>query len=158
MNVDKRLFDAEIRRQDDLRSLESHWRDLHAAMSARHVEQMSRKEAERLDSIRQVDAATVQRTADLHAAQALALAKQLVDTAAAADMKLAAALDPMKARLDDLTRAQYESVGQKTQVVETQQAGANTGLLIGLALTGIGLLLSFLGLISAAVAIYVSTR
>jgi hypothetical protein len=101
-----------------------------AELRANYETKLRDAETARIDAIRAVDVGAVQRAAEVAATQASTLAAQVstsaetlrTQVAAAAGAQtiaLNAALDPIQKRIDDLTRAQYEAQGQKTQVVET---------------------------------------
>jgi hypothetical protein len=165
------LVAAETRRQDDLRelteagvrrALESatlHLTEL-STLRADYEDKLRAAETSRIDAIRQVDVGNVQRAAEVQATQASALAAQVVASAealrnqvaaaaSAASIALAAALEPVQKDIADLRRAQYEAQGQKTQVVETRASGASTGLWVGVAVAGVGLLIAATVLIVA---------
>lgn len=136
------LVAASIQRQDDLRSMESvHLREL-MALRAAYEEKIRKGESGRIDAIRAVDVGAVQRAAEVQLAQATALAAQttvlsetlrtqVAAAAAAAQTSLAAALEPIQTAILDLRRAQYETQGQKAQVVETRATGSYAMALIG---------------------------
>lgn len=149
LNV-RELVLAETKRQDDLRALDGLWRDRVDTIRAQHAMDMRRAESERIDAIRAVDVGNVQRAAEVQATQALALANQVVATATALETKLGATVAPLQTRIDDLTRVQYEGVGSKTQVVETQARGAGVGLWVGIGIAVLGLGLTAF---SAAIAV-----
>lgn len=140
-----------------------------AALRQDHIEKMQVKETERLDAIRAVDAASAREQAAAAETRATTLAGQVqaaadaarttVDAArVSASESQAAALAPIQEALAAVQRFQYEAVGGKTQVTETQARGANSGLWIGL---GIAALVGFLSLVlmmlTLAVAVYVAT-
>jgi leucyl aminopeptidase (aminopeptidase T) len=162
-NVEK-LVEAAIKRQDDLREAESrHVREL-IAVRAEYATDYRRAETERINAIRQVDVEAVQRAAEVQATAQNVLANQVAASAEAMRAQVAAAaeaaagalsksLEPIQKDIQDLRKAQYEAQGQKTQIVETRATGASAGLWIGLAVGGMGLLLS---VILAAVAIVVA--
>jgi hypothetical protein len=142
---------AERRRQDDLRDMESRWRDKVDKIQIDHIWEMRHAESERLDAVRSVDQGNVQRAAEVQASQALALATQVVESAAvlaarvdttatAFEAKLGATVAPLQTRIDDLTRVQYEGVGQKTQVVETRAGLSSANTLISIGLGALALL------------------
>jgi hypothetical protein len=149
------LVDAAIRRQDDLREMESrHVRET-MELRADFGRQLRDAESARIDAIRAVDVGAVQRAADVAAQQASTLAAQGVTTAeamrvqvaataAAASAALSAALDPIQKRIEDLSRAQYEAQGQKTQVVETQAKS-------GLTVAQVAMIVGVVGLIVAVI-------
>lgn len=133
------LLEAAVKRLDDLRALDhDHIRQL-AEMRAAHDRELRLAEASRVDAIRAVDIAAVQRASEVSADQAKALADQVaasaeamrnqVDAAAtAAQIGLTDALQPMKADIADLRRAQYEAQGVKAQTGDTR---LNVGAVLG---------------------------
>lgn len=147
---------SERRRYDDLFEIESKWRDKEAQwrdkeseLRAQHTKDMRQAETDRIDAIRAVDVGAVQRAAEVQAQQAEALRQSQVETAEALrqqvattaiafEAKLDAKTDPLQKRIDDLSRAQYEAQGQKTQVVESRAGNgavwAAIGGIVGLAL------------------------
>jgi hypothetical protein len=134
------LVDAAMRRQDDLREMESaHIREI-LTIRGEFMEQLRRAEAARLDSIRAVDQSAVQRAAEVQATQASALAAQVVATADAFRVSLAAALEPIVKDIADLRKTQYEQAGQKSQVTERRLSSASV---LGWIVAGV----SFLGFI-----------
>jgi len=152
------LVDAAIKRQDDLRSAESrHVREV-ATLRAEYAGELREAETARIDAIRRVDVEAVQRAAEVQATQASALAAQVAAaaeamrtqvsaTAAASVTGLTAALEPIQKDIQDLRKAQYEAQGQKTQVVETHQKGANLGLWLGVGVGGFATLISVVALL-----------
>jgi hypothetical protein len=138
------LVQAAMQRQDDLRDLES--RNVRELLDLRAVydERLDRAESARIDAIRAVDVGAVQRAAEVQAAQQQALAAQVATTADAFRASLAAALSPIQASIEDLRRAQYETQGQKQQVVETR---SDTRLNLGAAVGVSALLLTILSLV-----------
>jgi hypothetical protein len=147
------LVDAAINRQDDLRELTAaHVKEI-VALRAEYDKELREAETNRIDAIRQVDVGNVQRAAEVQAAQALTLATQVTTsaealraqvatTATAFDAKLTLALEPIQKRIDDLTRAQYETVGQKTQVVEARSSIAGIYAFASVAIGVIGLIIA----------------
>jgi hypothetical protein len=129
------LVSAAIERQDDLRNMEArHLREL-AALRAHYDEKLREAETARINAIRAVDVGAVNRAAEVSATQAQTLATQVTVSAetlrtqvaaaaTAASTALSAALDPIQKDIADLRRAQYEALGQKTQVVETRDTSA----------------------------------
>lgn len=154
------LVGAAIRRQDDLRDVgEKHVREL-SALRADYDEKLREAETSRIDAIRQVDVGNVQRAAEVQAAQALTLASQVTTSADAlrgqveaarqqTATTLAAALEPIQKDIQDLRRVQYEGVGSKTQVVESQATAGVSGMWVGIAIGAAGFLLSIVVVILA---------
>jgi protein-tyrosine-phosphatase len=167
------ILEAAVKRQDDLREAEAllnHARDDHlkemATLRARHSWEIRKAEADRLDSIRAVDQSQIQRAAEVQAAAALTLAKQVADSAEtlrkqvadtqqASDAALENALKPIQAAIDDLRKTQYEQQGQKQQVVDTRDVSAGrrqwTGIIIAAALAFGAILVSAAGIIIAEI-------
>lgn len=135
------LVNAAIRRQDDLREMQSahvtqlgQLREDHARyiteLRAQYGTELRQAETARIDAIRAVDVGAVNRAAEVSATQAATLATQVATSAEAlrgqveaarqqTATALAAALEPIQKDIQDLRRAQYEAQGQKTQVVES---------------------------------------
>lgn len=135
------LVESAIKRQDDLRQADSKL----AEVRDQHAKELRLAEAARIDAIRAVDVGAVKSAAEVQATQAGTLANQVATsaetlrtqvaaTATAAETKLAAALEPIQKDIADLRRVQYEGVGQKTQVVETQAKTGVSGMWIGVAI------------------------
>jgi hypothetical protein len=141
---------ASDRRQDDLRAMESsHVREL-LQRDREHSRELRLAESERINAILAENAGNVQRTAEVQAAQQQALAAQVAQsaetvrsqmtaTAATVAETLRTTVAPMLTRLDELSRAQYETQGQKQQVVETRDIRGETRMNLG-ALISVGLL------------------
>jgi hypothetical protein len=148
------LVSAAIKRQDDLRNLESkHTRDT-AQLRANYDEKLRKAESARIDAIRAVDVGNVQRAAEVQATQALSLATQVTTSAEALRTQVAAAataqtialnaaLDPIQKRIDDLTRAQYEAQGQKTNIIESTSKSGLSGMYVSIAVAILSVLISF---------------
>lgn len=155
------LVEAAGRRLDDLRRSENRRLDDLRLAGERHAEEIRKLtaiyeeklrvgEAGRIDAIRSVDVAALNRATEVSATAATTLATQVqvsaetlrnqVSAAATAQsIALAAALEPIQKDIQDLRRVQYEAQGQKTQVVETQAKGSISGMWLGLIVGGIGL-------------------
>lgn len=153
------LTESSVKRLDDLREYQDKITDMRATydkqisdMRAEYDQRLRVAESARLDAIRAVDAASVQRQSEVSSDQAQALANQLVasaeqlrtqvsDAASAAQIALDAALNPMRADIQDLRRVQYETQGGKQQVVEGRQSNAAFYAAVGF---GVMLLLALL--------------
>jgi hypothetical protein len=136
----KVLVEASDRRQDDLRgeAISSLRREMELRA---HYEGLLRvAESARIDAIRSVDVAAVQRAAEVQNTQQQVLAQQVTATAEAFRTSLTSALAPIQTSIEDLRRAQYEAQGQKTQVVEAQADRSGVQASLGIYVT-IGLLL-----------------
>lgn len=129
------LVESAIKRQDDLRTMQALHTEEMASLRATYDEKLAAKESQRIDAIRAVDVAASQQATKDAEVRASALAKQVSDAAeqqrnqvaAAAQAQatsLAAALVPIQERLAELTRLQYEQQGQKAQVQESRDVGA----------------------------------
>jgi hypothetical protein len=152
------LVGAAIQRQDDLRSMElSYIREMIRTRDA-HARELRHAESERLDAIRAVDVNAVQRAAEVQqeaanalaqtvAASAEAMRTQVASTTQATQTSQATALEPITKAIEDLRRAQYETQGQKNQVVESHASGANIGVWLAAALGTMGVLTSLLTLL-----------
>jgi hypothetical protein len=128
-NVDA-LVEAAIRRQDDLRTVEStHIREL-MSVRASYEEKLRTQEAARLDAIRAVDIANVESARQVAEARANTLATQqqasadaLRDQVEQARITTAAALAqtvaPLQKAVEDLRQAQYQQQGERSSKVET---------------------------------------
>lgn len=147
------LVESAIKRQDDLRNMESqHTKEL-MNLRADHYKELRILEAERINAIRAVDVAAVQSAANVSATQATTLAAQVAQSAetlrnqvaaaaTASTVALGAALDPIQKDIADLRKTQYEQAGQRVQVSENRQTGidgrsamfAFAGLLISIAI------------------------
>lgn len=123
------LVEAGLRRQDDLRTMESaHIRDL-LSLQERYDDKLSIAEAKRIDAIRQVDVAAVAQAAKVSADQAATLATQVAvsaetlrtqvaTVATASATSLASALSPLVKAIEELRAAQYQQQGQQVQRTE----------------------------------------
>jgi len=145
---------AEFRRQDDLRIQETEHRKEMEGLRWKYDTELRAKETERIDSIRAVDVAAVQRAAEVQATQAGALANQVVATADAFRVSLAAALEPIIKDIADLRKTQYEQAGQRAQVVETRDVRGESRLNYGAVLGGVSVFLVLVfGIVSVAIAL-----
>jgi hypothetical protein len=145
------LVHAAIRRQDDLRAVESqHFRELaelraaydkqlreadqhEAGVRAEYEDRLRTKETQRLDAIRAVDVANVESARQVAEARANTLATQQQASADAlrnqveqarittADA-LAQTVAPLQKAIEDLRQAQYQQQGEKSSKVETSSS------------------------------------
>ena len=113
--------------------------------------ELRKAESERLNSIRAVDIAAVQRSTQEASERANTLATQVATAADVVRTTLAAGLDPIRNDIADLRRSQSEALGQKTQVVD--QRGSNT-LIIGI----ITVAIAFVVALMLAITIYLSQQ
>jgi hypothetical protein len=151
----RELVDAANRRQDDLREMEGeHLREI-ITIRDEHAKDLRVAEAARLDAINAVNSLAVQQAAEVQDTRATALAGQVAAsaeamrsnvaaTATAAATALSTALAPIITSIEQLRAAMWQEQGQKTQVVETQQQSANSGLWWGVAIAGVFGFLMFL--------------
>jgi len=121
------LVDAAVKRLDDLGQIRTEMIQREMLLRADHAVELRQAEKERLDSIRRVDVEAVQRSAEVQATQAAALASQVLATADAFRVSLAAALEPIQKDIRDLRDAQSRTVGGKDQSGDTR---TNFGALI----------------------------
>ena len=138
MAANEKLAEERHRRQDDLRLAEAiHVKEI-ARLRAQFDDALREKETQRIDAIRAVDVAAVQRAAEVSAVQATTLATQVqasaetlrtqvATTATAQTTALAAALEPIQKDISELRKTQYEQQGQKAAQVETRQTRADVG-------------------------------
>jgi hypothetical protein len=138
------LVQAAVVRLDDLRIASEKLLDV----QLQRLDDMRVAESARIDAIRAVDVGAVQRAAEVANTQAITLAAQVstsaetlrtqaAATAAAHNVTLGAALEPIQKDIADLRRAQYEALGQKTQVVEAQAKGVDSRGIYTLILAGV---------------------
>lgn len=164
--------DSEVRRIDDLREqAEAHVKEM-MELRDTHAERLRVAEAARINAIREVDQGTVAAAAVVQNTLAANLATTLATTAEANRVQVAAAAaafaislrsetDPLRTDIADLRKVQYETLGGKAQVLETQQTGSvrssNWGLWVGIAVAVVlGGFTSFIGLVAIAVSLYVA--
>lgn len=155
----KKLVDAAMQRQDDLRVMESrHIREL-MDRDRQSAAALRTAETQRIDAIRAVDVGAVNRAAEVAATQAGALAAQLIATAEASRVQvaaaasasvtsLAAALEPIQKDIRDLRDAQSRGQGGKEQVVETRDG---TRLNVNAVIAGVAVLIALVTLVLYAV-------
>jgi hypothetical protein len=140
-----------ITRQDDLRDRDAeHAREMRE-MVGRYEDKLRTAESARIDAIREVDVRNQQIAGTNADTRANTLAGQVATTAEAFRVAMAAELSPIKASIEDLRRAQYETQGQKSQIVETRDVRAEGRLNANLVVGCVALLLTA---IIIAVAIY----
>ena len=149
------LVNAAIERQDDLRELDGKWRTVVDNLRAYHSMEIRKAETDRLDAIRGVDVSNVQQAAIVAENRATTLANTVAATASAFDAKLTTELAPIKKDISDLRQVQYEGVGGKTQIKETQDKTKTSGSQIGMVIGIAGFVLS---LIMAMVTILVIVK
>jgi hypothetical protein len=138
------LVEAAMKRQDDLRDAERyHIREI-MTLRAQHYSELRQAEADRINAIQTRSDLTVQRAAEVQAAQAQTLANQVATTADAFRASLAAALAPIMASIEDLRRAQYEAQGQKTQVVESRGSSQFTATTVIAATVAVATILTLI--------------
>lgn len=125
------ILESAVKRQDDLREAEVEHSRQRALLHASYQKELREAESARIDAIRAVDVGAVQRAAEVAATQAETLRQQVAVSAETLRTQVAAAataaqtsqtnaLAPIQKDIADLRQAQYEGVGQKTQVIESQ--------------------------------------
>jgi len=167
------LVEAGVKRQDDLRKMQARHSEAMSNMRAIYEEKLSAKESQRIDAIRAVDVAASQQQQKDAETRATALANQVAQSAeamrnqvaaaaTAAATSLGAALVPIQERLAELTRLQYEQQGQKAQVQESRDVGAERrdqgAESRSQATLVMGIMLGLVTLLMAIVAIYAVTH
>jgi hypothetical protein len=131
----KALNEAGLRHQKELLKLTTIWlrREMQAEARAMRREMKLTREAQahadaqersRLDSIRTVDVAAVQRAAEVAAEAVAALAAQVPITADTVRTSLASTIAPILSNIAELQRAQYELQGAKVGVSDTKDTAA----------------------------------
>lgn len=150
------LVAAAIKRQDDLReAADRHIREM-LHLRTDYQEQLRNAESDRIDAIRAVDVAAVQRAAEVSMQQAATLAAQQLQsaetlrsqvalTATASTVALAAALQPIQKDIADLRKSQYEAQGVRSNVGESKQT---VGVWIALAVLLVAVISLVVALIS----------
>jgi hypothetical protein len=151
------LVEAAVKRQDDLRYLESeHIREV-MRLRASFTERWQQQEAARIDAIRAVDITAVSRAAEVSATQTMTLATQVASAAEAMRVQVAAAavaaannlttaLAPIQLAVNELRKSQYEMQGQRVAKLETKDNSQwITVLIIGVVFSVIQIALHFLG-------------
>jgi len=160
------LVSAAIQRQDDLRNIEVEHRKEIADLRHMYEKELREAESARIDAIRAVDVGAVNQAADVAAIQASTLAAQVATsaetlrtqvttTATAAATALTAALEPIVKSIAELQRAQYETQGQKTQVIETRASSGESRQAYALAISA---LVAVVLIVTGAFAIYAATH
>jgi hypothetical protein len=154
INVDRQLGQA-VQRLDDVSALQFRYTTDMANLRARHQAEMSTKETERLDAIRQVDTGAVAQAAQVQAAQATTLAAtqatiadtlrgQVSAAATATATALATALAPIITSIESLRQAQYQQQGERTQ---RSEGTATYRWVVPTAIAGAGCFVAVFGLI-----------
>jgi hypothetical protein len=160
------LVEAAIKRQDDLRELQTRYthqigemRETHAQyvaeMRATYQKELREAETARINAIREVDVSAAQILANQVSASAEALRAQVEAARQQTAVALDAALDPIKKDIQDLRRSQFEAQGRQGQVVETRDVQGATRLNYGAIFGGVSV---FLILIFGIVTILISLR
>ncbi len=147
------LVEAAVGRLDDMRRAESaHLRDL-LERDRQHAAEIRALETGRLNAIRDVDLAAVQRAAEVQAQAALtlqgqvaasaeAMRTQMAAAAGAAAERLALAVKPLSDVVAALQQQQYINAGQKVQVEETRDSRGETRLNLSAVVAVVGFLLA----------------
>jgi hypothetical protein len=166
----KDLMEAAVTRLDDLREMETRHQDRIRILMMGHVsdmaalradlgEKLRNAETDRINAIRAVDVAAVQRAAEVADLRAQTLAAQVAQSAetlrvqvaavaAASATELTRALEPIQRAIDDLRKSQYEAQGMRGQVIEQRSASGASVALVGL---GISILLALIVVITVVV-------
>ena len=150
------LVDAAVKRLDDLREQDRQHEKILADLRHMYEKELREAESARIDAIRAVDVAAVQRASDVAGVTAETLRANVAATAAAAATALATALEPILKSIADLQRAQWEQQGGREQVVESRdvrgEGRQNWGAILGgisvllvLVFGVVGLVISFRG-------------
>jgi hypothetical protein len=138
------LVEAAIRRQDDLRAAEArlhrsevqHLKEI-AELERKHATEIRQAETNRIDAIRAVDVGAVNRAAEVASAQAQNLATQLITTAEAmrvqvaaaaqqAQTGLVAALEPIQKDVSELRQVQFQQQGERVARVDDRLVQRDT--------------------------------
>jgi hypothetical protein len=132
------LVAAAIQRQDDLREKDTNHLVEIVRLRSDYDKELRKAESARIDAIRAVDVAAVQRAAEVAAEAVQTLAAQVPITAEAVRTSLAAALNPILNDIAELRKVQYEQQGQRAASTEqkTDRTDIRTlvlGLLVVLA-------------------------
>jgi hypothetical protein len=156
------LVDAKITHLSDLSQLRYSHAEAMASVRAFYQQLIDTKEAARLDAIRAVDQAAVQRSAEVQQAVAATLASQVAAAAeanrtsvaaaaAAIEVKLATTLAPLNEAVSDLRRMQFQLQGQTAEKAERREV--DTGVkggnqwMVTAAIAGCGLLIAGAGVL-----------
>jgi carboxylesterase type B len=164
-------LESERRRADDLREMQAGYvsqigemREAHARYVAElrsdhekelrqlrssHEKELREAESKRIDAIRAVDVGNVAADKVVAEARANTLANQVATTAETFRASIASELAPIKVSIEDLRRAQYQTQGEKQQVVETREVRGESRLNQGQLVSYAMLALVILGLILA---------
>lgn len=146
-NVKERLQDA-VKRQDDLRRVEFRGIRNEVSLEVKSVQheikdfksfikKINKAETKRINAIRAVDVGSVAVANAAAENRATTLAKQVTDTATAANVSLKAETDPIRKSIDDLRQSQWTIAGstaegrEKTDTSRAKSAG--WGLWVGIA-------------------------
>lgn len=145
------VVEAAVRRQDDLRECESrHVREI-LGLRAEYTGELRRAETERIDAIRSVDVAAVNRAAEVSAQVATTLATQVATLAASTATAQASALEPFRLAIEDLRRSQWEAQGGKA---ETRETGVGVRAWVAIGITAlIGFMTVSIGVAAIVVAL-----
>ena len=120
---------ASVKRLDDLRASEVNHIEKMATLRTQYELQirgitieLRHAESARIDAIRAVDVAAVQRAAEVAAEAVQTLAAQVPITAEAVRTSLAAALNPILNDIGELRKVQYEQAGLKAGTTEQRES------------------------------------
>lgn len=152
------LVRAEAQRQDDLREMnDRHLRDMINVRAddnreliivrAEYEEKLRLAEAKRIDAIRAVDVAALNRAQEVALQQASALAQQVTTVADTFRTALSTELGLIRRDIAELRELQSAQAGAKVQVAETRSAAGETRLNLGAVISVGALLISLVVLI-----------
>lgn len=172
-NVKERLQDA-VKRQDDLRLVEFRGlrKEADLQISAIHhqirdfksfIKKINRAETKRINAIRAVDVGNVALANTAAETRATTLAKQVADTAIAANISLKSETDPIRQSIDDLRKSQWTIAGgtaEGREKIDTSRAkSANWGLWVGISAAVVfGVGGAFSSLLMFGLALYLGLR
>lgn len=125
------ILDLNVKREDDLREMESGYRDKIEMLRSEHAKEVRQAESQRVNDIRQVDVNAVAQALSAVNLQNAALAKTVTETAEASRSQVAAAesarqeasriaLEPMQKDITEIRAALYQQQGQKTGLDESK--------------------------------------
>lgn len=158
-----RLTAAEARRLDDLREMnDEHLRELINVradgnqklieMQSRYEEKLRDKESQRIDAIRAVDVAALNRAQEVALNQAATLAAQVTTVADTFRTALTTELALIRKDIAELRESRSETAGGKAQVVEGRAAAGesrlNMGAVVGLLALLVAVVLPFILLLT----------
>lgn len=123
------LVKAGLRRQDDLRKLESKYQRRVAQQQIQFAKELRRAESKRVDANLAAIIATAQRAVDTQLATANTLAAQVEATRITLEATLEAKVSTIIANVSQLQNAFYQGIGGKEAKVERR---ASVGAIVGI--------------------------